>query len=134
MLFNSPPLFFQISTGERTIDSPAFSERPKSSHSHYWYQSNSIQGEPRLHSGNSPNPNSGFDTNTAERANTQLPKFHSSFARCLNMPPMMMDQTTWLENELLETRQVSYRCCYFCYSGSVVYFYQIPGRQRTGIW
>ena len=35
--------------------------------------------------------------------------FHSSYARCLNMPPMMLDQTSWLENELLETRQVSQR-------------------------
>ena len=33
-------------------------------------------------------------------------KFRSSFARCLNLPPCAMDQKTWLENELLDTRQV----------------------------
>ena len=34
-------------------------------------------------------------------------KFQSSFARCLNLPPQAMDHKTWLENELLETRQVT---------------------------
>ena len=110
--------FFQISTGERTVDSP-FSERPKSSH--YWYPL-SIHEEPqqRLHSpvvstisNTNTNPaSSGVEYRCQEQkfpvnSSSTNKSFHSSYARCLNMPPMMLDQTSWLENELLETRQVS---------------------------
>ena len=112
--------FFQISTGERTVDSP-FSERPKSSH--YWYPL-SIHEEPhqRLHSpvvstisNTNTNPvSSGIEYRCQEQkfpvnSSSTNKSFHSSYARCLNMPPMMLDQTSWLENELLETRQVSQR-------------------------
>ena len=111
---------FQISTGERTVDSP-FSERPKSSH--YWYPL-SIHEEPhqRLHSpvvstisNTNTNPvSSGIEYRCQEQkfpvnSSSTNKSFHSSYARCLNMPPMMLDQTSWLENELLETRQVSQR-------------------------
>ena len=111
---------FQISTGERTVDSP-FSERPKSSH--YWYPL-SIHEEPhqRLHSpvvstisNTNTNPvSSGIESRCQEQkfpinSSSTNKSFHSSYARCLNMPPMMLDQTSWLENELLETRQVSQR-------------------------
>ena len=100
---------FQISTGERTIESP-FSERPISKLSNYW-NPNSIQKEPaiRLHSPNSTNPtiSSICENRHENQQKFQSKEFHSSYARCLNMPPMMMDQVSWLENELLETRQVS---------------------------
>ena len=96
-----------MSNGERTVESP-FSERPKSSH--YWHHPNSILADPLLHS---PNSHSNANqTLTESDSNTTRPeiKFHSSFARCLNMPPLTLDQVSWLENELLETRQVSFTC------------------------
>ena len=65
------------------------SERPVSSHSHYLLPPNSIYTSNQF---DVPMPREG--------------KFQSSFARCLNMPSMAMDQLSWLENELLDTRQV----------------------------
>ena len=66
------------------------SERPVSSHSHYLYPPNSIYAS-----------SAQFDVPLPREG-----KFQSSFARCLNMPSMAMDQLSWLENELLDTRQV----------------------------
>ena len=97
-----------MSNGERTVESP-ISERPKSSH--YWHHPNSIPDPLLLHSPNSHTSTTNVNqTLTGSDSNTTRPgevKFHSSFARCLNMPPLTLDQVSWLENELLETRQVS---------------------------
>ncbi len=83
--------FFQISIGERTIESP-FSERPAST-STFYQQKHSIFHPPT--------------TSIPEEQKIEM-KFQSSFARCLNLPPLAMDQRTWLENELLDTRQVKH--------------------------
>ena len=68
--------------------------RPISSHSHYLYP-----------------PATSIFAQSSSQFDAPMPregKFQSSFARCLNMPSMAMDQLTWLENELLDTRQVLY--------------------------
>ena len=90
-------LTFQISIGERTIEGSPFSERPLSSHSAF------IQH----HKSSIFHPTSSIPHSVPEEQNVNE-KFQSSFARCLNLPPCAMDQKTWLENELLETRQVNY--------------------------
>lgn len=82
-----------IGGGERTIESP-FSERPRSSHTFYYTNSIYCPPPPPLP------PSSGLHPEPSSRP------LQSSFARCLNLPPLAMDQRTWLENELLETRQV----------------------------
>jgi len=80
----------QISIGGERPPSN-MSERPISSHSHYLYP-----------------PTTSIFASSLQQFETPLPregKFQSSFARCLNMPSMAMDQLSWLENELLDTRQ-----------------------------
>ena len=78
------------------------SERPISSHSHYLYPPTTSIFASSLQQFEAPLPREG--------------KFQSSFARCLNMPSMAMDQLSWLENELLDTRQVKWykRIHIFC--------------------
>mgnify|MGYP002050240776 FL=1 len=81
----------QISIGGERPPSN-MSERPISSHSHYLYP-----------------PATSIFASPSQQFDVPLPregKFQSSFARCLNMPSMAMDQLSWLENELLDTRQV----------------------------